>query len=137
MRVQIASTMYKMPAVFLRDAARDLLPTYEYLRSLGLADDDLTGILRACASLAGSAWRHLVAVNRHQQDCFAASSSPTLMSPGWAEDRRGSFLSHSPCMLTLFARKLHSFSNAWVKLLVLGRDNQCQCLGGMALVEPL
>ena len=67
-RVQIAVTMYKMPGVFLRDAARDLLPTYEYLRSLGLADEDLTGILRACASLAASARHHLVAVSRHQQD---------------------------------------------------------------------
>ena len=66
MRVQIASTMYKMPAVFLRDAARDLLPTYEYLRSLGLADDDLTGILRACASL--SAWHPFVAMNGHHCD---------------------------------------------------------------------
>ncbi len=56
--------MYKVPAVFLRDVTRDLLPTYEYLRSLGLADDDLTGILRACASLAGSAWHHWSAVYR-------------------------------------------------------------------------
>ncbi len=46
--------MYQVPALLLRDVNTELLPTYEYLRSLGLADDDLSGILRACAPHASS-----------------------------------------------------------------------------------
>ena len=46
--------MYKVPALLLRDVNTELLPTYEYLRSLGLADDDLSGILRACAPHASA-----------------------------------------------------------------------------------
>ena len=64
MPAQVASTMYNLPAVLLRDVTRDLLPTYEYLRSLGLADDNLTGILRTCAPLPGRAIRHQPAGQR-------------------------------------------------------------------------
>jgi len=46
--------VYQVPALLLRDVNTELLPTYEYLRSLGLADDDLSGILRACAPPASS-----------------------------------------------------------------------------------
>ncbi len=34
--------------MLLRDVHEELLPTYEYLRSLGLAEDKLCGVLRGC-----------------------------------------------------------------------------------------
>jgi len=37
-----------VPSVLLRDVHEELLPTYEYLRSLGLAEDKLCGVLRGC-----------------------------------------------------------------------------------------
>lgn len=50
-RAQISAVIYRVPSVLLRDVHEELLPTYEYLRSLGLAEDKLCGVLRGCSPM--------------------------------------------------------------------------------------